>query len=360
LIPLPISGGFYESDSLPISHQQAINWYVNIPQTETALSNDNLFGTSGQFQIQTSGQSPLDINRGSHVKNGIPYILNGTTLYRLNSVIDGQGVESFTLTTIGTVTGDDRAAFADNGAQLMIVADSKGYIVDSSDVLAQITDPDFTASGLPQSVTYSNSFFNVTTDSKKFIRSAANDGLNWNALDFASAEVDPDDIVGQIVFKNQLYIGGSETFEVFEFSPEGFYQRINGFIINKGLTNKNAIVQTTLGIMFLGAGPNETAAIWLISGSDAQKISTTAIDSVINGYSATDLQAAFAMTYAQAGAYFVTFTFPDATFEFNTVTNKWHERQSRVIEPTGLAVNKRWRANSIVTAYNRIICGVIQ
>jgi len=232
MIPLPISGGFYESDSLPISHQQAINWYVNIPQTETALSNDNLFGTSGQFQIQTSGQSPLDINRGSHVKNGIPYILNGTTLYRLNSVIDGQGVESFTLTTIGTVTGDDRATFADNGAQLMIVADNKGYIVNSSDVLAQITDPDFTASGLPQSVTYSNSFFNVTTDSKKFIRSAANDGLNWNALDFASAEVDPDDIVGQIVFKNQLYIGGSETFEVFEFSPEGFYQRINGFIIN--------------------------------------------------------------------------------------------------------------------------------
>ena len=67
--PLPISNGFYVSDSLPISAQECTNWYPNIVQTQ-ALSQETLFGTPGLTQLATSG-TLKQINRGSHTLAGI-------------------------------------------------------------------------------------------------------------------------------------------------------------------------------------------------------------------------------------------------------------------------------------------------
>jgi hypothetical protein len=63
------------------------------------------------------------------------------------------------------------------------------------------------------------------------------------------------------------------------------------------------------------------------------------------------------MAYGQAGAYFVVFSFAKDTFEYNTITQKWNQRESRITNANGLIENRRWRANSMVSAYNRIICG---
>ena len=92
-------------------------------------------------------------------------------------------------------------------------------------------------------------------------------------------------------------------------------------------------------------------------GNNAKKVSTTAIDSVLNKYSTDDIANCFAMAYGQAGAYFVVFTFAQDTFEYNTITGLWNQRESRVINPNGNGVRQRWRVNSLVSAYNRIICG---
>ena len=355
--PIPITGGFYESDSLPISAQQCVNWYVNIPQTEGALSAGNLFGTAGLSQLVTSGLTN-NANRGCHVKNGLPYFLNGETLYRLDRAVDALGVETFTLTTIGTIPGTDRASFADNGTQLMIVVGGDGWIVDetSGTPFVIISDAGFKANGVPKKVVFLDSFFIVTTDSKKFIRSDSNDGLSWSALNFFTAEADPDDIVAPIVFKNQLFVGGSETIEVFQ-DVAGSFQRISGMIINKGIYAQFGIVNTSDSFMFVGGGVNESPAIWSVNGSQAQKISTTAIDSVLSKLSLEDIQLCFAWSYAQNGAYFVGFSFPTVCFVFDTITGKWHTRTSQVTDGSGATSTLRFRVNSIANAYNRIICG---
>jgi hypothetical protein len=38
-IQLPIANGFYQSESLPVSAQQCVNWYPNVVQTQ-GLSQD--------------------------------------------------------------------------------------------------------------------------------------------------------------------------------------------------------------------------------------------------------------------------------------------------------------------------------
>ena len=68
------------------------------------------------------------------------------------------------------------------------------WIIDESSgsPFLPITDAGFKANGVPEQVVFIDSFFLVTTDSKKFIRSDANNGLSWNALNFFTAEADPD------------------------------------------------------------------------------------------------------------------------------------------------------------------------
>lgn len=354
---VPIDGGFYLSDSLPISAQECVNWYVNIPQTQGALSTGTLFGGAGIKQVQTTGLSK-QINRGMHVKAGLPYFLNGETLVRVDRTIDTSGNETFTTSNLGTIPGVGRVSMADNGTQLMVlVPGGDGFIIDESSgtPFVKITDASFTANGAPQIVVFIDSFFAVSTDSKKFIRSDANDGTSWNALNVFSAESDPDDIVTLQVYKNKLYVGGSETIEEFQ-NIGGQFQR-TGFFVDKGVFAKFSIIATNNAFMWIGGGTNESPAIWTLNGSQPQKVSTTAIDSALQDFSQEEIDAAFAYSYAQNGAYFVGFSLPTRTFEFNTITSRWNERKSKVKTDRGLTEVVRWRVNSLGTAFNVVLCG---
>lgn len=356
-VNLPITNGFYVSDSLPISNQECTNWYVNIPQTEGALSSGNLFGCAGINQIQTTGNAN-QTNRGSHVKAGLPYFLNGETLIRIDRSLDAEGNEVFTNVQLGLIPGTERVSMADNGKELMILAPGgKGYIVDetSGTPFVEITAPGFTANGNPQQVVFVDSYFVCSTDSKKFIRSDANQGTVWNALNFYSAESDPDDIVGLQVYNNKLFVLGSEVTEEFN-NNAGIFQR-TGFFIDKGLYAPFSTISTNNSFMWIGGGTNESPAIWTLQGNSPVKISTTAIDSALQEFDFEEIQQAFAYSYAQNGAYFVGFSLPTRTFEFNTITARWNERKSQIVNSKGVTENIRWRVNSLVTAYNKVLVG---
>lgn len=358
-VEIPLSNGFYESNSLPISAQECVNWYVNIPQTQGALSQANLFGSAGVEHVFSTGEIK-QINRGSHVKSGVPYFLNGETLYRLDRTFDSKGVEVFASVPLGEIPGTDRAWFADNGKQLMVLVGGEGYIVDETiiPVFQQISDPDFKAVGTPETLVYIDSFFVVSTDEKKILKSASNDGLNWNALDFGTAESDPDAIAALHVYNNKLYALGSEVSEEFQnLGLGGFPFQRTGFFIDKGCYAPFSVISTNNSFMWIGGGTNEGPAIWTLSGNSAQKISTTAIDAALQEFSENEIALSFAYSYAQDGAYFVGFSLPTRTFEYNVITGKWNERKSQIVNSKGVTENIRWRVNSIATAYNKVLCG---
>lgn len=356
-VDIPIANGFYESDSLPLSHQQCVNWYTNIPQNR-ALSLENLFGTPGLSQIAIVGDEN-DVayaNRGAHVKNGLPYFVNGNGLYVLLRTVDEDYNESFELVFLGTVEGVSRVSMADNGTQLMIlVPGGKGYIYNENDAIPfqEITDSDFTANGAPQYVKFIDSYFACSTDSKKWIISAINDGYSWNALDFGTAESDPDVIVSPAVHNNRLFITGSETTEAFQNVPNGAgfpFIRSNIFS-DVGCFAPLSLISAHNTFMMIGGGKNQSPAIWLWEGGFVKR-STTAIDSILSKQTDVDIQNAFSFAYADKGAYFIGFTFGDYTFVYDVVTKRWHERSSFVNENV-----ERWRINSLVTAYGHVLVG---
>jgi hypothetical protein len=350
-IELPIANGFYQSASLPISAQQCINWYPNIVQAQ-ALSQETLFGCPGIRQLVTTGVISQQ-NRGVHVKGELLYFVNGNNLYRLDVDAD----DNFSYTILGAVTGTGTVSMADNGTQLMIlVPGGDGFIYDESSgsPFLKILDGDFVTNGAPQIVVFIDGYFVCTTDSKKFISSALNDGLNWDALDFGTAEADPDIIRSAFVFQNQLFIFGSETIEVFQnIGGSGFpFQRIQGFIIPKGITSPFSVAATTNSFIFVGAGVNESPAIWLFSGNGVQKVSTTAIDNVLAGLTTAQMALVTSVSYADSGAYFSAFALPDTDFYYDSISSRWHERRSF---NSGLTTGSR--VAFMAQAYGRVVVG---
>ena len=359
-IPVSLGSGYYVSDSLPLSNQRCLNVYVDIPQAAT-LSEAILKGTPGITQVATSGAT-RQTNRGSHVKEGLPYFINGEVLYRLDKTVSGLGTDLFTLVPLGDIPGVGMCSFADNGKQLIILDTlGAGYIVDETagTVFQTITDVDFTTTnGTPQYVVYVDSFFVVTTNAKKIIKSAANDGLVWSALDFASAAADPDAIVAPIVVKNKLMITGTETIEGFDnLGLSGFPFQRNGLFVQKGCFAPLSLVNINDNLMFIGGGVDESPAIWTLNGSTPQKVSTTAIDEKLQTFTQAEIAQSFAVSYAQAGAYFVEFSLPSITFVYDIITQLWHERESQIIVGEGRTQNIRHRVNALSTAYGRIFVG---
>lgn len=349
MMPLPIANGFYKSDALPVSAQECVNWYVSMPDAP-ALSQEILFGTPGISQIATAGASGGYACRGGHRLNGTPYFVLGTSLFRLNS--------DHTLNEVGTIVGSGRVSMADNGTQLMIlVPGSTGYIfTEGPDALSEITDTDFTANGNPLYVVFIDSYFVCTTDGNKFIISAVNDGKSWDALDFGSAESSPDGTTAPIVYKNDLFIGGTRTIEGFTNVTSGadFPFTRSGLFIDTGITAPFSIVNTPSGFFWLGAGEREGPVIWMMSGNQPQKISTQAIDQILERLNSSELSAIYGFGYSQAGHYFVGFTLPDSTVVYDLATQRWHERKSRITLNDGAIETVSWRVSAIVAAYGRL------
>jgi hypothetical protein len=350
-VPLPFANGFYESNSLPISAQQCVNAFRHVPD-EPALNQETLLGTPGISLVNTSGPSVVDFNRGSKVFNKAAYFVNGPALFRMN--VDGS------LDNLGTILGSGRVTMATNDDQLMILVPAgEGYIfTDGPDTLTIISDLDFRANGDPMYVVFLDGFFVCTTNANKFIVSAVNNGLDYNALDFGSAESSPDAVVTPFVYKNQLFIGGESSLEGFNnIGGSDFPFQRTGLFLDEGIKSPFSTIDTENSVMFVGGAENEGPAIWALEGNGTGKVSTKAIDSILQRLSSLELAEVFSWSYGQSGHYFVGFVLPDTTLVFDSSSGKWHERMSRVPQPNGIFENRTYRVASVVAANGVLYVG---
>jgi len=359
-IELPIANGFYESRSLPWSAQRLVNWYPSYAETST-LSPAVLYGIPGTTELVNTGAT--EFNRGAHVMKNVPYFVNGSTLYKLERSIDGNNNEVFTAVSKGTIPGSGFVSMADNGTQLCIVIPGvDGYIYNvETDTFEIISDPDFKSQGNSERVVFIDGYF-VHIVAKVIFHSEFNDGLDYNALDFGFASADPDDIVSSFVLKNQLYILGRETIEVFtNVGKFPFtFQRIPGYFQSIGCFAPFSPVLFNSGMAFVGGSTNERIGVFLTNGNSYQRISTTPIEQKIQNVMDEDADEIFCWTYSEDGATFLGVNVGEFTFVYDAKSSQlsgraiWHERAST---RTSTLSTTRWRVNSLVTAYERILVG---
>jgi hypothetical protein len=345
IVNLPVFGGSYATKSRLFSSQQLTNFYY-VPAQGAALSDGYIIGTDGITQVANIGNY-RNVSRGALVMNGVAYYVQGSRLVRLNA--------GMTLTDLGEIAGEDRVSMATNGTQLMILNElGDGYIFEAG-TLTEITASGFTDNGTPQKVVYADGYFICSTDEKKFVGSGIDDGLSWNALDFSRADGDPDDIVSPLFFRGQLYMMGAITTEAFQnIGGSDFpFAKIRGLLINKGLAFRHAVVSASDSFFWIGAGENESPAVWGSTGQSAEKISTDAEDFIIRGELQKEgIQNTFGFYYAQDGSYFVGFSLPTKTIVYELLSKRWHARESLIDD-----VSERWRVNSLCQVYGGIYVG---
>lgn len=351
-VPLPIPLGFYQSDSKPLSSQRCINWIPVVLEGE-ALNNRALLQPSGITEFANTG---LGACRGAWVMKDVPYFVAGNSLISLS--------EAGVITNHGTISGNARVSMADNGTFLVIIVPGgDGYAFSNeTNVLTKVTDPDFQTS---DSVSFYRGFFVfTTTDGKQLFVSNLNQPLTFDALDFGSAEGDPDRIITQIVDHDELSIIGSKTTEVFRSVATADFplQIIPGAFTQKGAHTKYGVVKFDNTYMFVGGGENELTAIWRqTSSASAVKVSTDAIDNAIQEFTEDEIANAFTMTFSKKGQFFAIFSFnsdriPGKTFIYSGTASVlaglsvWFEFQTGVTDAP-------WRVNAIVKAYGKLLCG---
>lgn len=312
-------GGGYTLRSLNVECQRCVNLYPEVDESQNAADGEvaALVTTPGLRLLGTCGNGPI---RALFVTStGGMIVVSGPEVYRVGT--------NWAFTKIGDLkTNTGRVSIADNGVQACLVDGVNGYIIS----LATAALTPITSAGFPggNTVIFNGSYFLVNNPgTNQFARSASWDGLSWDALDFISAEANPDAVVGVLDFKNQVAVLGQKTVEFFWNSgTDTTYSRIDGSLIEYGCGAPQTAVKFANSMLWVGGGNTGAGIVWQAEGYVPKRISNHGVELAIQGYG--DIWDATAWVYQENGHAFYVLNFPNAqaSWAYDISTGQWHER----------------------------------
>ncbi len=281
--------------------------------------------------------------RGMIVVGDSIYTVIGTQVVKIG--LDG----SFVI--IGGITGTDPVFMARNNRtipQVGIVANGQFFIAEGTS-FAQVTDPDV---GSPNGLISIDGYFVLSQDSGKFIWTDQNDGNTINALNFATAESDPDGLTRPFVYGNSdLALFGTETIEIWRNTGNvnGIFEPLQGINITKGTISPHTVVEVDNAVIFV----DHLGMVRRMRGDyNPVKISPVGLDLAISELSRGEIKTLKAMTYSFQGHEFYTLSSSQFTWEFDAATEQWHERESYQIGRWNISNSVSFNGKTILGHYN--------
>jgi len=318
LKPVALFGLGNFGKSRNVSSQQRTNLYAEI-QRDGEKGTLTLYPTPGLTTFVNFGAYP---SRGVWKKDDVLYVVNRFTLWKVTN--DG------TMTNIGTlVTSSGRVDITDNGTQIIIVDGPNGYIYNTSTlVFAQITDPDFPGA---DTVTFMNGYFIVQKpNSGRFYISTIYDGTTWAALDFATAESNPDNLTRVISDNGQLILLGPDTTEFWSDSGalDFPFARVGAAAIEWGLAARWSLCKFMDSIIFLRKNRLGAVQVCALSGYNAQPVSNPEMDYIFSQYASVSNATGFAYMVSGHPFYQINFPTPGESWVFDGLSKEWHKAES--------------------------------
>lgn len=321
LEPIPLFGIGTYAKSKNVNSQTRINLYTEIdedPETTTI----HLYPTPGLVFQFSLGADP---SRGSYAVGDFRYVVNRDRLFKI--------ANDNTATIVGTLlTTSGRVDMRDNGTQLMIVDGPYGYIYNMSTLaFSQITDPDFPGGN---TVDFLNGYFIVNKpNSGEFFISTQYDGLVWDALDFATAESNPDNLIRVFVNNGQLHLYGTSTTEFWGDSGALDFPlaRIGAAAVEWGLAARWSLVKFVDSVIFLAKNRLGAVQVFVMDNGVAVAVSTPNLDYLLAQYArAGQVADATGLSYMVSGHPMYQLNFPtrNVTWCYDGKTKEWHMLQS--------------------------------
>jgi hypothetical protein len=299
------------------------------------------------YELKQIGGLSLFVDLGAAVRgwlaltdlfNGDIFAVAGTNVFRINSA----GVA----TNIGTVPATGNVTIDATRIELGICVAPNLYTTDGATV-TQVTDIDLPTN--LTSVTAINQRFLVSTSADQYHWSELLAGGTWAALDFATAEAMPDNLIRVYSDGDRVHAFGGQSTEVIgavtnPTSSSNAFSRLGGAVIRLGLAGIHAVATDieSKAVAFVA----NTRVIYATNGYQAQPISTPYIDGLMRDATATQMAGIRLYAYSEGGHSFLIVNIPDVgTFGFEKKLGKYHQRQT-----FGFT---NWRGNMYVRAFGK-------
>lgn len=272
-----------------------------------------LYGTPGQYRFAMLPDGPV---QGLEIMDGILYAVTCRKFYQVGW--DGGYTE------LGDVIINGPVSMSTNGFQVVFVDGTKGYAYDPT-----------TTPGLQElygdgwypanTVTHQDGYFifNRSTTGQFFFTELLS--VEFDALDYATAEAAPDDTLALISDQRALWLFGEMSTEIWYNDGTTPWARMHGAYIEKGIAAPFSAKKADNGIFWLGSD----RVVYRTNGYGLNRVSTHAVEYDLSKAMVSD---AVAYSYTQEGHVFYVLTIPsiNKTWCFDVTTGLWHERSHTV------------------------------
>lgn len=314
---IPFIGPSYVYEDLEFDAQRSVNLMLMKSESETSKDVGAMVGTPGLVEFCDTGYNRI---RGGLKTKGRVFVCAA------NKVIEIY--EDGTQSVRGTINSTNGfVSMASNGSEVCLVDGAEGWILTLSDnSFNQITGGGWSGA---DTVTFIDGYF-IFNDPQtgKYYISALYSGATIDALEFATAEGGPDDLVGVASLRRDLWLFGENTIEVAQNTGDADFpfQRVQGAFIEYGCVSKGTIAKAANTLFWVSADEQGQGMVFMTEGYGPRKISTNAVDEALQSY--RDLSEAWAYTYQEKGTYYYCLNFASAntTWVYDVNLDQWHER----------------------------------
>jgi hypothetical protein len=296
-----------------VSSQRHLNLYAEMtPDSDKGAY--AFYGTPGLELFAALGESPI---RGGISVGDAAFFVHRGIFWELNNA----GVRT-NRGTIGTTSG--RVSMAYNGTQIAIADGSAMYCYTiATHAFATVTSNLFDN---PVDVTYQDGYgVACFRDSQRYQISALGDFTVWNALDFASAESNPDGLLRVISDHGELVLAGDQTVE-FAGNTGGQdfpFSSFKSSTLQFGLAAPWSLVQYNDSLAGLFKNRMGQVQVMVMRGHAVAPISSQEVDHLINDYEAVADATAFSYMLGGHPMYQINFPTAGKSWLYDASTQLW-------------------------------------
>lgn len=313
----PIIGGFNALEDKQSANETTINLMQDTYEGKTKR---RLRNTPGLRPWLSLPEYPI---RGEVERSGRGFVAAGSHLYEV--------FQNGTYAVRGQIGNNGNPVSMDsNGFQLIIVDGELGWGMPlDTNILTPITSPNFYPT---RTIFISDGYaVGVREGTQQFFHSDLYDVFTWIFSDFASAEINPDNLRVMVPDSVGIVALGDKSLEIFATTsdPVNVFQRRTGYKTSFGCLAPYTAINANNSVVWMGKDESGGGIIYRMAGGIPSVISTNAIVEAIQ--SAGDNAAkATAYTYQQSGHPFYCLNIPgsNTTYVYDFFEQQWHERRS--------------------------------
>lgn len=346
LIEQPLFGIGLHGKSPDVTANKLINAYYEF-QKENDGTRVAIYGTPGLEQFLYQGETPWRCLH-TFLPNGKMYGVHRNVFYEIRN--DG------ITTARGTIgTSEGRVDICDDGFKVIVVDGQEIYVYDTATPatpIAAVADADRPTS--PNTCTVQGG--RVLTDEDgtgQFKGAASYDPTNWNALDYATAESNPDNIVRVANFHGTAVMFGSNTIEYWSnVGGSGFpYSVIAAATQERGLAARWSLARFMGTYAFLAKNREGQVFVAMLEGYNVKRISNFELDYIINNYSRTSDATGFGYMLGGHAMYQINFPHEGKSWLYDGSTDYWSELRSGTDKRHRAEIFEEFNGNMLVTDY---------